>query len=221
MVKVKLEIGARKDTGRVRENQEDAFGVWERKDMTVLVVADGMGGLALGEVASKMAVETILDFCKKGEIKSAKDLEKVVKLANKKIGKETNWVAGTTLCVGLIKDKRLWVLNVGDSRAYILTEEDIKQLSVDHRYFPFKHIVTRSLGNQPEIEMDIFERELKRGDFILLCTDGLCDYVPEEKIRKITLSVREVQSVAEELINAANKAGGFDNIAVVVAKVLE
>lgn len=218
---VKLDLGAKKDIGRAREKQEDEFGVWKEKEVAVLVVADGMGGLAFGEIASKIAVETILDFCKKRKVKSAQDLEKAIEVANKKIGEETNWAAGTTLCAGLIKDKKLWVLNVGDSRAYLIKGENIEQLTIDHRYFPFKHIVTRSLGNQPEVKVDIFERDLKKGDFILLCTDGLHDCVPEEKIMQITFSASEVQSAAEELISTANKTGGFDNMAVVVAKVLE
>lgn len=216
----RLDIGAKKDIGRVRENQEDELGIWEGKDLVVLVVADGMGGLALGEVASKIAVETILDFCKKGKIETAKDLEWAIRAANKKIGEETNWAAGTTICAGLIKNRKLWVLNVGDSRAYLIRENTIEQVTVDHRHFLFKNIVTRSLGNQPEVEVDIFEHKLKKRDFLLLCTDGLSDLVSEDKIKRIILSVKNPKLAADDLVASANAAGGFDNITTIVARVL-
>jgi len=218
--RVELDIGAEKDIGRARENQEDEVLVFEGKDLVVLGVADGMGGLALGEVASRTAVGAILELCQKGKVRTVKDLERAVKTANEKIGKQTNWSAGTTLCLGLIKDENLWILNVGDSRAYLISHQKIKQLTVDHRYFPFTNIVTRSLGNEPKIEVDIFEYELKKGDFLLFCTDGLHDYVDEEKIKEIILSAKSSQSAAGELIKATNLAGGFDNVGVVVTEVV-
>lgn len=221
MLVMRLDIGSKKDIGRVRGNQEDEVLVFQNKDFVVLGVADGMGGLAFGEAASKIAVETILNFCQKEKLKTIDDLKKAVLLANQKIGKETEWAAGTTLCAGLIKDRKLWVLNIGDSRAYLLRNQNIKQLTVDHRYFPFKNIVTRSLGNEPEIEIDVFEYKLQKGDFLLFSTDGLHDYVEGEKTKEIVLSAKNSQDAAKQLIEAANLAGGFDNVGVVVVEMLE
>ena len=141
---------------------------------------------------------------------------------------------GTTLVVATVVDKTLYFANVGDSRLYVMNDV-IRQLSTDHslvqemvrlgginpeeaKYHPDKNIITRAVGAKETVEVDFYEYRLKKGDIILMCTDGLTNMVEDEEILHITKSSRDVVETVERLIRKANENGGNDNIGIVVAE---
>jgi protein phosphatase len=206
----------------------------------LLVVADGMGGHRAGEYASQYAVETVkqtLAMCEQQEPEAM--LKQAIATANEKLLEQANQNErlkgmGTTLIVATVIDKTLYFANVGDSRLYLLNES-IKQLSKDHslvqemvrlgginpedaKHHPDKNIITRAVGAKEKIEVDFYEYRLKKGDIILMCTDGLTNMVEDEEILHIVKSSRDVVETVERLIERANDNGGSDNIGIVVAE---
>lgn len=205
------------DTGRVRETNEDAFGHYVDE---FFLVADGLGGLPAGEIAARLAIKTAINVYKKG-----KDIKQALEAANKEIYRlsqkdPTYFGMATTLVGAAVKGESVFIANVGDSRAYLVASEKISQISIDHGLG--MGIVTRALGDDPKVKVDIFKKEFKRGDLLLLCTDGLTNTLSDEQIVSILNDVgrtkRELVQKAKQLMVETNQAGGFDNVTVCLVK---
>lgn len=239
------------DTGKVRELNEDSFLIFgfdgECSDGFALL-ADGMGGHNAGEVASKMAVEMIGAELEKSV--SEKESEKIIynilssiDYANKKVFDDScsdskKAGMGSTLVVAYIQEDKLYVANIGDSRAYIRNGKTFKQITIDHSVVqelvlngtitpeealvhPDKNIITRALGTEKMVDADMFEYSLISGDTILLCSDGLYEMVRDDVICEILEKNEDIETAVSTLINLANENGGADNITVVVLKATE
>ena len=230
------------DVGMIREVNQDCVFVSDTpigRLPNLLVVADGMGGHKAGEYASRLAVEVVQQelAVDTGENPEAM-LTRAITSANRKLLEAAKQDArfrgmGTTLIVATVIESTLYFANVGDSRLYLLNE-DIRQLSRDHslvqemlrlgginqeeaKHHPDKNIITRAVGAKAKIEVDFYEYRLKKGDIILMCTDGLSNMVEDEEIFRIVKSSRDVVEAVERLIKRANSNGGSDNIGVIVA----
>ena len=232
---------AASDVGRHREINEDNLFSGE----TVFAVADGMGGHAAGEVASEAALEPIraLDGAAYDDAKAATDaLRAAVESANRTVVSQAkadpNLAGmGTTLTAVLLRGNRLHLAHVGDSRAYLLRDaEDINQLTTDHTLVeqlvqdgrlsrdevsshPQRSVITRAIGVDVDVDVDTLEQVLQPGDQVLLCSDGLSGPVSDAEIADLLLTEPDGQRAVDTLIQAANNAGGPDNITVVLLRV--
>lgn len=230
------------DVGKVRKmNQDYVFATDEPQGTlpNLLVVADGMGGHKAGDFASKFTVETLKEEIKHSLKEGPKEvLLDAVQVVNKKLIETAEKDIkldgmGTTLVAATVIDHTLHFINVGDSRLYLINQE-VKQLSRDHslveemlrlggiseeeaKHHPDKNIITRAIGVKEDVEADYYEYALKKGDVILMCTDGLCNMVNEGEIFTIIKSARDIVEAGQLLINRANENGGKDNIGVVLA----
>ena len=233
--------------GQVRELNEDSYGIVEEYDISdkavarkgwLYAVADGMGGHAAGEVASQQAIESLFEhYYADLELATSKSLQEAVARANETIFSRSSGDKagmGTTLVAAVIKKDHLWVLNVGDSRSYLVRPGEITQITHDHswvgqqveagilteeqaRQHIYRNVITRSLGNTPTIEIDLFEREVKAGDILLLCSDGLTNMVSDKEIAE-AFDEASLEDAVQRLVNLANARGGPDNITVVAVQ---
>ena len=239
-------IGFKSNKGIKRSNNEDACFIMPQEQ--VYIVADGVGGNNSGELASRTAVTSVAEYIKKNPIELVKQedhlkyyFEKCIAKANGDIlmlaAKHTkNKGMATTLIVCHIRDKKGYILNVGDSRAYVFRGEELFQITEDHSYVNSlvklgvitekeaeghqkSHVITRALGAEENISADFYQTNLKEGDIILLCTDGLYGEVGVEKLSEIMYAEPQMSTLAEKLISEANKAGGNDNITVICIKI--
>ena len=238
---MKLKWGASTDVGMVRQQNEDSFLAEE----TLFVVADGMGGHNAGEVASALAVTTLKAGARLG-IDDAEVFRELVQQANSAIytaslDDSTQSGMGTTVTALSIvegEEPRVLVANVGDSRAYLWRSGALSRLSVDHSYVqelvnegiitpeaarvhPRRNIVTRALGIDRSVNVDVFTHFVRTGDRIVLCSDGLVDEVADVEIAKVLGQHSDPQETAEALVMVANTNGGRDNTTVVVVDVLD
>jgi protein phosphatase len=230
------------DTGMVRDHNEDSFSCLASGKWSLFVVADGMGGHDAGEVASRIAVETV---CRETReyMKLEKDplrlIEQVVQKANSEVrfeGLSRGSNMGTTLSLALVGDNTAYLANVGDSRVYWIENGTITQITQDHslvaklveagkltkeeaRNHPKSNLLYRTIGTDEHIKVDTFQRELNKGGNLVLCTDGLWGEVSDEDIHQVIRSSTDARSANEKLIRLANEHGGKDNITAVVVKV--
>mgnify|MGYP002629198710 CR=1 FL=1 len=237
------------DVGRVRELNEDNWhweGVDD--DTVVYAVADGMGGHDRGEVASHIAVETLFIAARAAlgetadrDVTALRELMRnAVQTANRAVvtaGEENDSNMGTTLTCGLVyKGQEAVVANVGDSRAYLLRDGKLKAISQDHslvaylvqlgeltaeeaRTHPSGNILVRSIGSMPEVEVDVYHLEVKAGDWIMVCSDGLWGELPDSDILDIMTSNAAPEDACKALVDRANEAGGRDNTTLVIVAV--
>lgn len=241
------------DIGLVRKVNEDSFlckkleGI---EDSYLDIVADGMGGHNAGEVASSMAVQEIsayirenIEAIKLGD-KEIQDLIRNAMLyANDKVYKtsivKSNCLGmGTTLSMVLIKGRELYIGHVGDSRVYLIRENEISQLTEDHSLVaeliksgtikpeeannhPQKNVITRALGTEYTLEPDIIRCDMESGDFILICTDGLSNAVKDEDMVNTIVNTSDLDEACKLLVKKAKENGGFDNITAVVIQMCE
>lgn len=219
--------------GKIRKNNEDNYFV--DKDSSFFLVADGMGGHAAGEVASKIAVEKSSNFNLPKTNDILVNLKKLVNNVNEQIIEESKNNSdylgmGTTYSAVLIKEESLYYVHVGDSRIYTFREGKLKQVNKEHSLVadlirngkiekkeafnhPQKHILTQALGLEKKLEIDAGEENISAGDIILLCTDGLSDLIREKEIEKLIDEFnKDLDLLAEKLLNTALKNGGSDNI---------
>ena len=247
---LRLEVAELTDVGRRRDSNEDNMTRLVPKDLeqmeqkgAIFVVADGMGGHAAGEVASEIAVETIREEYYESESEEIGEaLLHAIKQANQVIYERANEQAGragmgTTCVVVVARGALAYIANVGDSRAYLIREGQLRQVTHDHswvaeqvragmlteeqaRTHAHRNVITRALGTQPEVEADLFLEPLQEGDLLLLCSDGLSGPVPDTELHRIVSSVPPQEAV-RDLIAQANEQGGPDNITAVVIHVLE
>lgn len=234
----RLVVGAATDAGRVRDHNEDGFLVDD--ELGLFAVADGMGGHRGGEVASATALETLRETFDTG-----RDLGDAVVAANDAVfDRSTSDDAvrgmGTTLTAGVLggDGTTLVVGHVGDSRAYLLRDGQLQRVTTDHSLVeelmaagelteeeaerdPRRSQITRALGLEAGVEVDLVPVELESGDRLVFCSDGLTTMVHEEEIAKILVAEPEPETAARTLVDAANAAGGADNTTVLVVDVLD
>jgi serine/threonine protein phosphatase PrpC len=229
-----VEVASLSDTGRVRHHNEDR----SLADGGVLVVADGMGGAKAGEVAAQVAVDAV------GALTApvtADDMRTAVGEANAEIRRMASddpdkSGMGTTLTAALMRDGRIEVVHVGDSRAYLWRDGSLTQITQDHSVVaelvrrgsitaeeaeshPHRNVITRALGAEPEVDVDAVSTEVRDGDVVLLCSDGLSSYVAESAIVGVLAAAGSLAEAARELVAAANGAGGTDNVTVVLGRI--
>jgi protein phosphatase len=224
------------DRGRKRPSNEDAFGF--SVEHGVYVVCDGMGGAAAGEIASSLAVDEMLRLLtgRTGEFAALtqREVEGAIAVANESIFSRSQRNhklsgMGTTL-VGLVTaENRVWVLNVGDSRCYRMRNRQLQQVTLDHSLVeeqvrmgrmtpaealrsPLRNVITRALGTQSQITPDIFTLEAEAGDLFLLCSDGLTRELSDLEMASMLNVDLPLDEMCNRLVEAANKAGGQDNI---------
>jgi serine/threonine protein phosphatase PrpC len=249
----KVKLGSSTDTGNERDHNEDSLLWWDpgndpetlgRKGR-LYVVADGMGGLAAGEVASKIAVETIVgEYARDEGNDIAGALRQAIQAANAEINRCAQSAPqqgmGTTVVCAAIRGDELYIAHAGDSRAYLFHDSVLRPLTNDHslvneqvrrgiltseeaQLSEIRNVITRALGIQTEVVPDLVgPLTLNGGDSVLLCTDGICGYVSDEQIQyALRTNPRDPQAVADFLIQAANAAGGYDNATALVVLVEE
>jgi PPM family protein phosphatase len=236
-VSLRLVVGASTDVGQVRDHNEDAYLVDDQ--LGLVAVADGMGGHQAGEVASATALEALRAAVGSGEgirdaVTSANDA-----VYDKSTTDERLRGMGTTLTAGtLAAGGTLLLGHVGDSRAYLLHDGALNRLTTDHSLVeeliragelteaeaeadPRRSMITRALGIEPDVEVDLYPIPLVSGDRILLCSDGLTGMVSEDELETVLRDEPNPTAAARRLVAAANEAGGIDNITVVVIDVVD
>lgn len=243
-----VKMGAKTDLGRVRDNNEDKFDFFEPEDPAVLAtkgcfyaVADGMGGHSAGQIACELALKTVLSaYYANPSADTEASLRHAVGQANALIYDTAQAIPdrqgmGTTLTAAVILEDRLTVVQVGDSRAYLLRQGQMVQLTEDHSWVaeqvrlgtmtlaeaqisPFRNIITRSIGTAAAVEADVVTHELGEGDTLLLCSDGLSGHLEPSEMQEIA-EAHSPSVAALSLVEAANERGGRDNITVVLLSI--
>ncbi len=250
-----LSFSVASDPGLRREDNEDAYCA--RADLGLYMVADGMGGHAAGEVASKLAVEVVEHFIndtRDADINTTwpfpydpalsldgNRLKAAFRLANRRLATamendETLRGMATTAAALLVGRKKPAVAHVGDSRVYLFRDGGLRQVTQDHswvseqvragvltemdaRRHPWRNVVTRALAGGDDPEVDVTEIEVRAGDRLLICSDGLSGVVPVDRLEAIVGQMQGLDETCKALIAAANEAGGPDNITVAMLKV--
>lgn len=237
-----MKIYSKIDKGIVRNSNQDAYFAGEiSQEVTFAVVCDGMGGAKAGNVASTAAVKSISEYIA-NSYRSNMSLDDITKMLRNAIisanieiydmaaQNEQLQGMGTTVVAAVVRNCNAVVANVGDSRVY-LVDDNITQLTTDHsivqtliesgkitaedaKVHPRKNVITRALGAESDVAVDIAEYNLSENNTLLLCTDGLTNFVSEEDILK-TFKENDISVVSEKLVELANEGGGGDNITAV------
>lgn len=234
-----MKLAKQTHIGCVRQLNEDCCAVMETPELWVAVVADGMGGHNAGEVASRIAVDTVLETIAKGQ-GTVPQVTGAISLANYAVYDHSRSEAGcsgmgTTIVMACGRGNEALVANVGDSRAYHFSHksETLRQVTRDHSlieemiaagrmtreesfHHPFRNVITRAVGTAPIVSPDVFEVEMEAGDVLLLCSDGLTGHVPDLRIRDVLKKMKDPQAACEKLIEYALGGGGHDNITVAI-----
>jgi protein phosphatase len=253
---VKLAAAGRTDVGRRRPHNEDSIEVSE--ELALFAIADGMGGHAAGEVASRMAVETLREFV----VHAARDrdftwpfgidenrthaenvLITAFHLANRKVcqlaGENIDYMGmGTTLAVVYMPDGQAHIAHVGDSRVYRMRKDQLELLTMDHswvneqlqrniitedeaRTHRWRNVITRALGNRTDLEVDLKTVDTQAGDLFMICSDGLTGMLENTQIAEILANdPSDLGLICDNLVEAANAAGGLDNISVILIRII-
>jgi serine/threonine protein phosphatase PrpC len=237
------------DVGRRRDNNEDSF--YNDDEVGLYIVADGMGGHRAGEVASSTVVSSVKDYMEafhtspvakeaseNNMSKAATAVCHSIELANRVVFQLSQDQGsykgmGSTAAVAYFFGDTLVTANVGDSRIYLIREDEIEQLTQDHTLLaehmrknpdwdpnsasiPMKHILVRAVGIHEAVEADVYETQSLAGDLILMCSDGLTDMLSDEEIHQAVLEGGELEEVCGRLVSMANERGGLDNITAVL-----
>ena len=228
-------FGSRTDIGCLRDHNEDSLVVTP----PLFAVADGMGGHAAGEVASEIAVRVLSELAP--EHPDGEALGRAIEEANRAViqaareGRGRQGM-GTTMTAAMLEGERLVIAQVGDSRAYLLHQGKLQQLTRDHslmadmieagqltpeeaRTHPQRSVITRALGSDAHLHPDIYEINVETGDRLLICSDGLSGMIFDDQIENTLRRVQDPQRCASQLVNEAIAAGGHDNVTVIVADV--
>ena len=228
-------FGSRTDIGCLRDHNEDSLVVTP----PLFAVADGMGGHAVGEVASEIAVRVLSELAP--EHPDGEALGRAIEEANRAViqaareGRGRQGM-GTTMTAAMLEGERLVIAQVGDSRAYLLHQGKLQQLTRDHslmadmieagqltpeeaRTHPQRSVITRALGSDAHLHPDIYEINVETGDRLLICSDGLSGMIFDDQIENTLRRVQDPQRCASQLVNEAIAAGGHDNVTVIVADV--
>jgi protein phosphatase len=250
---MRVRFAGETNVGMKRTHNEDNLHL--PSDERLALVADGMGGHASGEIASQMAVETVVDFFKnthddyeltwpfkldRGYRYDINRLITGIKLANVKIfeaaQREPHYRGmGTTIVATLFLDDQVLIGHVGDSRVYRVRDGEIQQITEDHSLlndyikmkkltaeeianFPHKNVIVRALGMKETVQVDVHNETPRIGDTYVLCSDGLSGMIEDDSIQKTVRTELDLDKAAEKLVEAANAAGGVDNVTVVLAR---
>jgi serine/threonine protein phosphatase PrpC len=229
----------RTDPGRKRRHNEDSYVC----EPPLFAIADGMGGARAGEVASALAAGALTESHANGG--GTRLIVELIQEANRRVHQRASTDAetsgmGTTITVALVeRDGSVTFGHVGDSRAYLLRNESLEQITDDHslvaelvrrgelsageaEIHPQRSVITRALGTDPDVDVDAFSVEAEHGDVYLICSDGLSDMVGGEEIERILRDNRgDLDAAAQTLIQAANRAGGDDNITAILFEMVE
>lgn len=250
-----LRVGYASDVGQLRGHNEDTLAVFEGMHLGYnatgpfgfFVVTDGMGGHQAGEVASSLAARVVthevlgnvylpflLDETPSADMAPlAEILRSAVRKASQRVHEHVPGGGGTTLTCALILGGRAYIAHVGDSRAYLMTDRNIRQLTRDHSFVnrlielgelspedaivhPQRHVLYRAVGQKDMLEVDTYQQSLPQGSRLLICSDGLSGVVTEEDIGAIIASAATPQHACQRLVEAANRAGGPDNITAIL-----
>lgn len=234
-----MEIFSMSDVGSERELNEDS--VYHSKKRGILAVADGVGGHLAGEFASRKSVELLVRELRViPKIITQKFLTNIVKKINNEIfnislSNEKYDGMGSTLVFAVARKGRMYITNIGDSRAYLLRAGLMKQITIDHshvqqllekgkisqddmRWHHLKNVITKSLGTRVAEDPDVFDIGIEKGDLFLLCSDGLSNMLSDAEIKDTILKNHSVKRAARKLIDLANKRGGRDNISAGIMK---
>lgn len=243
-----MQVGFKSDKGLKRSNNEDAYFVMLPDK--VYAVADGVGGSNAGEIASRTAVEEIAKYVAEHPISDADNKYAIVNYfqacldaANERIFSlshiyEENSGMATTAVIVFAAEGKAYIVNVGDSRAYLYRGGSLVQLTEDHTYVNTlvkagilsreqaelherKNVITKALGAEATVEPDFFQVEIERDDIFVICTDGLYDEVEPQEMIEVLNKEESMSEACAELINRANRNGGADNITVICLKVTE
>jgi PPM family protein phosphatase len=229
----------RSDAGRKRRRNEDAFVVAP----PLFAVADGMGGAQAGEVAARLATAAFHEYHEADELEAEQRVAAIIQEANRRIYERARADTeasgmGTTVTAALLEGSRIVIGHVGDSRAYRLREGRLEQLTDDHSLVadlvrggrispeeadihPQRSVITRALGTDPEVDIDSLAVDARPGDVYLLCSDGLTTMVTDQEILDIVGRAKSLEHAGKDLVKAANRRGGEDNITVVLFAVEE
>ncbi|APB30483.1 MULTISPECIES: Stp1/IreP family PP2C-type Ser/Thr phosphatase [Vagococcus] len=238
-----MQIEFQTSVGRKRKNNQDTVGVYKnKKNITLAIVADGMGGHQAGDTASYLAVTGLGEVWEETMLTQKDDVcdwlvdhiqEENARIFDQGSINPEMFGMGTTIVSTVILEDELILAHVGDSRAYIVRDEEIKQLTDDHslvneliktgeisaemaQNHPKKNILVRSIGVPGEVEVDISLISFKPQDMILLCSDGLTNMLTDDEIKEVMLTDSLLKNRVEKLIELANIAGGTDNITVLI-----
>lgn len=226
------------DRGTVRDQNQDAFYTWTDGKSGVVLVCDGMGGARAGNVASTLAVEVFSEMAVHGQQKPAERLTNALAAANNRVLQHAHAQPdcrgmGTTLVGAVVVGQMAHVINVGDSRAYYISENGIERITRDHslvedlvergritpqeaRNHPNKNVITRALGVDRCLEGDLFQREMEPGSVLLLCSDGLSNMLEDQEILFEVLHGGERETCCQRLLNTALQRGATDNVTAVL-----
>ena len=236
------------DPGCVRKQNQDTYFMEQLdRNSAICVVCDGMGGAKSGNIASSLAAEVFVQEIKRSYTslmdreKTDQMLRSAVKLANFTVYDQSQQFEefegmGTTLVAALIRGKKATVINVGDSRAYGINEEGISQLSTDHsvvqmmvdrgeltpesaKSYPGKNLITRAIGTEPVVLCDIFHTDMAKGDYLLLCSDGLSNMMDDQEILFEVVHGGDPSACCQRLLDIAKNRGAPDNVTSVLIKV--
>ncbi|MBR0600219.1 Stp1/IreP family PP2C-type Ser/Thr phosphatase [Sinanaerobacter chloroacetimidivorans] len=240
------QIGFKTDRGRRRDNNEDSLFVMPEQN--IYIVADGVGGHNSGELASMTAVKNIAEYIVEHPVEKSNDAESIreyfqlcLKAVNQTIyqmAKNSKENAGmaTTVVLLYLCDDQAYCMNVGDSRAYLVRDGRLRQITEDHTYVnellkegsitraqaenhPQKNMITRALGGEEKILPDFYVIHSEKNDIFILCSDGLYGEVASEEICRLASKADSMSALSADLVNLANSNGGNDNITVVCLKI--
>jgi serine/threonine protein phosphatase PrpC len=229
-------VAAVTDPGRTRRHNEDSYVI----DPPLFAIADGMGGAQAGEVASRLATAALKEGGANGG--GERRIADLIQEANRRVydrsSSDPNTSGmGTTITVALVEDDQVAFGHVGDSRAYLIRDAQMEQLTEDHSLVnellktgklsreeaethPQRSVITRALGTDPDVDVDTFSVRAETGDLFLLCSDGLTDMVSEDSILDVVERNRsDIEGALRALVKAANRGGGQDNITVVAFEI--
>ena len=233
------------DIGMVREMNQDYVFCYDNPIgslSNLFLVADGMGGHQAGDYASRCCVETVANCTKNSKAKSPIGiLEEAIQEGNMAVFRHAEndpslYGMGTTLVAATIVGRELYIANIGDSRAYLIHKDKIKQITEDHswveemvrlgelerkeaRTHKNKNVITRAIGTSAIVQADFFELTVKEGDILLMCPDGLTNMLEDDDICDIIKEKQTVVDMGKELVRAANANGGKDNIGIVLVQI--
>ena len=243
-----MQYWALTDTGVARSQNQDAYQIVSLDKNTLLcVVCDGMGGAKSGNVASTLAADVFTQEVKRSWMPDMdpESLDRMlggaVKLANFTVYDQASQFEdfngmGTTLVALLLQGRKATIVNVGDSRAYLIDGDGIKQITTDHslvqmmiargelapekaKFYPGKNLITRAIGTEPQVTCDVFHRKVEKGACFLLCTDGLSNLMDDQEILFEVVHCQDKSQCCEQLLNIVKKRGAPDNVTSILVTV--